>query len=166
MKLKINANDTEGAAGIQVRYRVADSGQTFAVSQVSSVPYYIEDVAPGYYEVGVRKKSASGKWSEWATGFSQVCAVPEQFTAARSSNNFQVYYAINGDQSRFQVQLTDPNGGTSVKTFSVEGTGQVAIPIVPFIVGSWVLRMRSVCDQEASPKYVSEWSDNVEVEIV
>lgn len=163
--LTINANDVDGVESIQVRYRVLNSGGTFVVVTLApgDLPYVAEVPDNTQYEVGVQKLCTNGAYSGWISGASQPCASIVSFGVVESGSNFVVTATLAGTQTKIEVQVTDPNGGTAVviHDFGTQsGTFNIASTL---ITGNYVFIARGVCNDTTTPRYVSAYTSPVTV---
>ena len=163
--LTINANDVGDAQSIQVRYRVLNSGGTFIVITLApgDLPYVAEVPDNTQYEVGVQKLCTNGAYSGWITNASQPCANVVSFGVSLVGGNFVVAATLGGTQTKIEVQVTDPNGGTAVviHDFGAQsGTFSIASTL---ITGNYVFIARGVCNDTTTPRYVSAYTGPVTV---
>lgn len=167
-KLTINANDISGATSVQIRYRINNSGATYTQVSVTpdQLPYDIIGLQDGQYEVGVRNFCSNGAFSPWITGVSAPCAVPVLFTVTLSSPNFVVNAGLTGTQTKIEVLVTDPNGGTQTYIQDLGGqTGTFNIPEGTPITGDYEFEARAVCNNTSVPRFVSDYLNPVTVSV-
>jgi hypothetical protein len=171
-KLVINANDLPSAATVQARYRIADSGASFVVLNkvASDFPLTIQGLPTAKYETGVRVICPNGAPSDWVTSISpNTCLVPLAFSVVQSGNNFNVTASLAGAQTKVEVLITDPSGGTAVIVHDFgtnvhSGTFTIAMAN-PSLYGSYVFAGRGVCDDTATPRVVSDYLPVVTVNV-
>lgn len=163
--LTINANDVGTAQSIQVRYRVLNSGGTYTVVALTpdDLPYVVNVADSTQYEVGVRKLCTNGAYSDWITAATQPCAAIVSFGVSLVGGNFVVTGTLAGSQTKIEVLVTDPNGGTAtvVHDFGTQsGTFNIASTD---ITGDYVFIARGVCNDTSIPRFVSAYTNPVTV---
>lgn len=165
-KLTIDANDIDDAVSVQLRYRINNSGGTYAVITTTPdlLPYDINGLQDGQYEVGVRKLCTNGSYSPWVTSTSAACAQPIAFTVNLISTNFVVNAGLSGGQTKIEVLVTDPNGGTQTFIQDLGGSsGTFNIPVGTAITGDYEFEARAVCNNTSIPRFVSDYLSPVTV---
>lgn len=167
-KLTINANDVSGAQSVQIRYRINNSGATYNQASITpdQLPYDIIGLQDGQYEVGVRNFCTNGSFSPWITSVSAPCALPVLFTVALSGTNFVVNAGLTGTQTKIEVLVTDPNGGTQTYIQDLGGqSGTFNIPVGTSITGNYEFEGRAVCNNTSVPRFVSDYLNPVTVPV-
>jgi hypothetical protein len=167
-KLTINANDTENASTIQVRYRVLNSGATYAVLNKApgQMPVVINGLADAQYEVGVRNLCVNGKWSDWVTSQTSGCPLPLGFGVTKAGGNFVVNASLVSPATKIQVLMTDPNGGQLTFNQDLGGqSGNFNIAVPSGIYGDYTFSAKTVCDNTVSPIYASVSTADVSVNV-
>lgn len=163
--LTINSNDTDGAQSIQVRYRVLNSGGTYTVVALATgdLPYVVNVADSTQYEVGVKKLCTNGAYSDWISGATQPCAPVVSFGVVLTTGNFVVTATLAGIQTKIEVLVTDPNGGTStvIHDFGTQ-SGTFNIPST-LITGNYTFLGRGVCNDASIPRFVSVYTSPVTV---
>jgi hypothetical protein len=162
-RLTINCNDADPSAGLQLRYRIYDSGDTYTIQDFTSgeLPKVISGVATGRYEVGVRKHCTDGQWSSWQVASTGGCEAPQGFSAVLNANEaeFNVTIVLSGSQTKADIKVVDPNGSVTVTTHDLGGqSGNLIIPMAnPTLYGNYQVSGRGVCNDSSSPRYVSDY---------
>lgn len=168
MNLIINSNNVAGAQGVNVRYRILGSGDTFKqiALQPSQLPYTVVGVPTGEYEIGVQAVCTNGAVSEWVSGQTTSCATPVSLTVTLGSGVFNVAAQLSGLQTMIEIQMTDPNGGTQTirHDFGAQ-SGSFTIPVLPATYGNYTFVGRAICDVSATPVYASATLDPIVVDV-
>ena len=168
MRLTINSNDVSDAQTIQVRYRLYGTSNTFVVVAMSplALPYVVDGLQNGQYEVGVRKLCPNGQYSSWDVNQTAFCAPLNSFSAVLTGSNFVVTAGLVAPQTKIQVQVTDPNGGVAIYTHDFGSqSGSFNIAVTAGLGGGYVLAGSGICDDTVSPVYASIYSNGVTVNV-
>lgn len=165
--LLINANNTDGATEFEVGYRVYGSNAAFTIVQPNSatLPVTVPNVPNNRYESSVRKKCTNGIWSDPEYGVSAPCAAPLSFSVVQNGKNWSVSWILGSGQTKFNIEVTDPNGGVQ-NLFRTDGNqGTVSIAMNPVMAGGWRFRLQGVCDETVAPVFASDFTQPISVTV-
>jgi hypothetical protein len=160
--LTVNCNDASPSTSLEIGYRVNNSGGTFSILSVNAgdLPKAITGLTGSQYEVRMRKLCTTGQYSSYQYAITQACTAPVSFSLSRTSTNLVIAATLSGSQTKFDYELTDPNGGVTTGTHdfsAVSGTFNVAIPDVA-LFGNYTMRIRAVCNDSSTPRFVSAYT--------
>lgn len=160
-KLTINANDISSAVSVQIRYRILGSGASYTqlTKTPDQLPFDINGLPSGQYEVGVRSLCSNGAFSPWIAGQTVGCTVPVSFTAVKSGSNIVVTATLPSPQTKIQVNVQDPNGGNALYTNDFGGqSGSFSIPLTSGLYGDYSVTGSGICDNSVTPIYASAFT--------
>jgi hypothetical protein len=164
--LIINGNVSPECKQIVVRYRLLGSGSAFTeitLAADATLPYTVSNVPAGTYELGIKTQCNNNAWSDWVAGTSTPCAVPSSFAVVPTEDGFTVNYGVDLLQVGIRVEVTDPNGGVTIKENLVPGTSTFPITAAAGVTGAYTFRALAICDNDITPAYVSAYTNPIQL---
>jgi hypothetical protein len=141
-----------GAVSYQIAYRVAGSSSALSYvtvpAQAGTLTSVAYDVTPNKYEVFVRSVCQSST-SAAIQVLTQKCADMGAFNVYRNTttNTFEVTYTGAPGVSKVNLVVNYPNGGVYNTIVNVTVPGLISLPIPAGNYGTYVFKMRSVCNE-------------------
>lgn len=163
--ITIDSGSKAGATEFSVGYRLYGSGLgfTFITPNPTSLPVTVSGLPNGRYETSVSKK-CNGVFSVPVLAVSAPCPDYISFGAARDGSSFMISWLLAPGQTVFDIETTSPNGGIQNTRYTDGNTGSRDIPIAPFSEGQWRLRLRGVCDPNATNLF-GNWTPYVDITV-